>query len=503
MRAYGVKIMGWTRRQKGLGLLGKVILFSVIPSYLIVGFILYLHQRDLKSALNQKYIEDTLSAASLVQRTIRPEDLVERPAWASSFLKAIVQLNPDLVRINIYAPGGGTVKVVASSDPDEIGEVADPKDVRPLITGESIYEEHPEGDVNLFETITPYLQGGKPVASIGIYTSTTHRNAVVAHLTRQTFWFAVTGCALILIAIFFVIHRVLLVRIQLLSRAADDLARGELDRRLPVRGSDELSHLTRSFNSMASSLVGMIGQLNRKAAELERKNGELESFVYTVSHDLKSPVVSLRWVVGMFEEDCGGLLDDTAKGYLERMKTNTRNMEQLITDLLELSRIGRITGPPEDVSVARLLGELLERDRQRIEAKKIRIRLAPQFPTLRGERRRLMQVFDNLLSNAIKFMGDQPNPQIEVGWRDQGVSVEFYVRDNGIGIDPQFHEKIFQIFQRIQEIEVEGTGVGMTIVKKIVEQVGGRVWVESEKGKGATFYFTWPRERREEEVANA
>ena len=231
------------------------------------------------------------------------------------------------------------------------------------------------------------------------------------------------------------------------------------------------------------------------AEKLAQANEELERFVFTVSHDLKSPIVSVQGFASILLNDFGSKLDEEGLHYLQRIQSNAKQMERLIHDLLELSRVGRVVNPFEPVDFNELV-ELVVADFQfQAQEKGVTIEYAKDFPTVVCDRDRIVQVFSNLISNAIKYMGDTPEPRIEIGHFERDDDFVFYVKDNGIGIDPRYHKKIFDLFQSLKEIkDVEGTGVGLTIVKRIVENHKGKVWVESQKGKGATFYFTIPKQ---------
>jgi len=226
--------------------------------------------------------------------------------------------------------------------------------------------------------------------------------------------------------------------------------------------------------------------------ELEAKNAELERFTYTVSHDLKSPLITIKGFLGLLEQDA-------AVGDTERMKADTTHisnavdkMEQLLDELLELSRIGRLVNPSEKVSFDELVREALDMVAGRLADRDVEIEIAPALPAVYGDRSRLREVITNLMDNAAKFMGDQPNPRIEIGVRSDGEETVFYVRDNGIGIEPRYHEKVFDLFDKLEQ-QTEGTGIGLAIVKRIIEVHGGRIWVESEgAGQGSTFCFTLP-----------
>ncbi len=165
-------------------------------------------------------------------------------------------------------------------------------------------------------------------------------------------------------------------------------------------------------------------------------------------------------------------------------------MHKLLGDLLELSRVGRMSNPSDSISFDDLIREALEIVHGRLDARGVTIHSQPNLPLVYGDQPRLVEVLQNLLDNAAKFMGDQPNPVIEIGVNGEkdGMPV-FFVKDNGIGISPEYHEQIFGLFNRL-DAQAEGTGVGLALVKRIIEIHGGRIWVESEEGVGSTFYFT-------------
>ncbi len=227
-------------------------------------------------------------------------------------------------------------------------------------------------------------------------------------------------------------------------------------------------------------------------AELEAKNRELEQFTYTVSHDLKAPLITIRGFLNHLEDDISTGDDERAKKDMQRIVQASDRMELLLNDLLELSRIGRIVNPPQAVSFERVVHEALERVAGSLAKRAVQVEIQAGLPEIYGDRTRLVQVMQNLIDNACKFMGDQTAPCIEIGQsgKDANGMPVFFVRDNGIGIDPQHRDSIFGLFNKLDHT-VEGTGIGLALVKRIVEVYGGQVWVDSEGlGKGATFYFT-------------
>ncbi|MCP3964190.1 MAG: hypothetical protein GY719_40690 [bacterium] len=224
--------------------------------------------------------------------------------------------------------------------------------------------------------------------------------------------------------------------------------------------------------------------------ELETRNAEMERFAYTVSHDLKSPLFTIRGYVGMLEKDLSRGDDERIEGDLQRIHSAAGRMAQLLDEVLELSRVGRLQGTHEEVALGELAAEVAEHLDGPISRRGVDLRIEPGLPTVVGDRPRLLEVLQNLIDNACKFMGDQPRPRIVVGSREDGDGMVFYVRDNGIGIDPRYQEKIFGLFDRL-DLAIEGTGVGLALVKRIVEVHGGRIWVESQgEGYGATFCYT-------------
>lgn len=235
-----------------------------------------------------------------------------------------------------------------------------------------------------------------------------------------------------------------------------------------------------------------------RTSELAQKTEELESFIYTVSHDLKAPVISLQGLASLLQLELGDKLNENAALYLERIQANTVHMQRLINELLELSRIGRLREPRQPVSMTDLVRDVLNELQGQIELKQAIITVADDLPPATGERNRLHQVWMNLITNALHYARPEAPPIIEIGARDGAPDGfwHYFVRDNGIGIAPEHHEKIFEMFYRVEGNynSSESTGVGLAIVKRIIQSHGGKVWVDSEgQGRGSTFWFTLPK----------
>lgn len=248
---------------------------------------------------------------------------------------------------------------------------------------------------------------------------------------------------------------------------------------------------TRELKQTNQALAAEVSERKRSQHALEAKNAELDSFVYSVSHDLKSPLVAAQGMAGALLEDYADRLDGQGCHYLSRLQANVDHMERLIQELLLLSRVGRESRGSEAVSLAEVVSEVLGELAAPIRERGIKVSLG-DLGAVRAVRTQIQQVLSNLIGNAVKYIGDTVTPTIEIGSAARGGTVECWVRDNGIGIDPAYHSKVFEIFQRLHDVEAEGTGIGLAIVKKSVEAAGGRIWLESAPGLGSTFRFTWP-----------
>lgn len=235
---------------------------------------------------------------------------------------------------------------------------------------------------------------------------------------------------------------------------------------------------------------GAVARAAGLIAALERSNADLDGFAHVASHDLKAPLRGIAALSEWIEEDLGEHVTDAARGHLAMLRRRVRRLEDLIEGILSYSRAGRTGREVSEVDVGALLAEAIELLAPPSSAA---ITVDPGMPVLRTARVPLQQVFMNLISNALKHAG--PEAAVRVGARETGVLWEFSVSDNGPGIAPAYHERIWAIFQTLKpRDEVEGTGIGLSVVRKIVASMGGRAWVESVEGRGACFRFTWPRE---------
>jgi signal transduction histidine kinase len=318
-----------------------------------------------------------------------------------------------------------------------------------------------------------------------------------------------------LLLILLIVARKIVRPVRSVARVITDIKAGKPSSRFASAGNqrDEIVQLGLIFNDMLDmleeknrQLVESQSELEAKVhelaarqqerekliEELEAKNTELERFTYTVSHDLKSPLITIRGFLGLLEKDIAGGDVLRMNTDMARIKEASEKMQLLLNDLLALSRIGRLMNPPEHISFNKIVDQALEMVAGRLSGRNVKINIAGDSQLLYGDRQRLREVFENLLDNAVKYMGAQSSPEITIGVRHADNDIVYYVQDNGMGLDPRYHDKIFGLFEKLDPA-VDGTGVGLAIVRRIIEVHGGRIWVESEGiDRGSTFCFTLP-----------
>ena len=313
-------------------------------------------------------------------------------------------------------------------------------------------------------------------------------------LQRRILFF--TGLVLVAAIAFAVfISKSLMKPLKELTSSAMAIKREGIDSaQIPVSGTAETIELGAILSKMLASIKETREQREELIRALEAQNAELERFAYSVSHDLKSPLITIKGYIGAIAEDLANGKLESVEADLARVSGAADKMTMLLSNVLELSRIGRLVNPPQDVSLAELAEEAVQLVATQVERKGIEIEISSNALVLNGDRIRLLEVIQNLIENAIKYMGDQPHPRIEIGSRRDGEETVLYVRDNGMGIEPEYHERIFRLFDQLDQ-STDGTGIGLALVKRIIEVHGGRIWIESEGlGHGSTFCFTVPPE---------
>ena len=318
------------------------------------------------------------------------------------------------------------------------------------------------------------------------YERRSSREDLLAYSVQKTktvsFTLTTFSVIMALFVVSFLIYRISN-RITKMVKMADSITGGNYEAHTEETGRDELSGLARSLNYMAKTLSFTI-------SELKRKNTELDQFAHIVSHDMKAPLRGIDNVVSWIEEDHKEELSPKVADYLQLIKGRVIRGENLIQGLLSYARIGKDENHKEELNIHSLVEEVLENF---AVSAGTRINLSPLLPVIYSEKLPLLQIFSNLIGNAIKY-NDKEEGEISVYHKEYADQWEFYVKDNGPGIGQNYHEKIFLIFQTLQERDsFESTGVGLAIVRKILDSRNEKIYVSSEPGKGSVFSFTWKK----------
>ncbi|MCF6154586.1 MAG: HAMP domain-containing sensor histidine kinase [Candidatus Brocadia sp.] len=282
-----------------------------------------------------------------------------------------------------------------------------------------------------------------------------------------------------------------------LTKATERFAGGDLQHRVKITRKDEIGVLANSFNSMAEELARIINEhkrtekeLKHYSAELKRSNEELQHFAYIASHDLQEPLRMISSYLQLIKRRYKGNLDKDADEFIQYAVDGANRLQKMINGLLEYSRVDTHGKSFELADCEVVLQQALTNLKVVIEESAATITHDP-LPAVMADSSQLLLVFQNLITNAVKFRGNEP-PCIHISAKHKENEWIFSVHDNGIGIEPEYHGRLFVIFRRLHSREYPGVGLGLSICKKVVKRHGGRIWVESEPGKGSTFYFTIP-----------
>ncbi|MFI2752665.1 ATP-binding protein [Cellulomonas sp. P22] len=294
--------------------------------------------------------------------------------------------------------------------------------------------------------------------------------------------------------------------IAALAADAQAVSSGDLTHPVAATGPGEIAVLARDMERMRRTLVDQLDaleessrqvrethqQLTEQAEELRRSNRDLEQFAYVASHDLQEPLRKVASFTQLLQKRYGGQLDERADQYIDFAVDGAKRMQQLIQDLLGFSRVGRLGGEETDVDLTKVLAEAVENLGEAV-AESGAVVTSDALPQVRGERSLLVQLLQNLVGNAVKFRDPEREPRVHVTARRVEGSWELECTDNGIGIDPQYAERVFVIFQRLHAKDVyEGTGIGLALCKKIVEYHGGRIWIDPSATQGTSIRWTLP-----------
>lgn len=342
----------------------------------------------------------------------------------------------------------------------------------------------------------------RPVAyeadTIGTIVVESNLSALYSRLWRYA---AIAGTIVIVLipfvfALSSYLKRVISNPIRRLARVASSIAtHQDYSIRTEAVADDEVGQLTRAFNHMLNTIELRDRMLVHQASELARSNKELEQFAYISSHDLQEPLRKITTLSEMLRERFGNTGDPDMNRVVASICSSSARMRALIIDLLTYSRVTRKGLDTAQLDLNDIVSDVLSDLESRPPDATITV---DPLPKIEANTFQIRQLFQNLIANALKFRGNE-RPRVRITAKTNGAMWTFGVQDNGIGIDPKYTEQIFDVFQRLHTRDAyPGTGIGLAICRKIVEQNGGRIWVESEPGRGSTFYFTWPVEKRKE-----
>ncbi|MCA9409498.1 MAG: HAMP domain-containing protein [Candidatus Omnitrophica bacterium] len=298
--------------------------------------------------------------------------------------------------------------------------------------------------------------------------------------------------------------------LKALVNATHQVGVGNLAVNLKVSAKDEIGELSAAFNQMSEKILEFKSELENKneilaqnlkiteeqKRDLEKVNKELDRFVHTVSHDLRSPLMGISGYGSVLDSQYKEKLDSRGQRCIQGIKEGAKRINTMIEDLLMLTKISRIKNPYEEVDMNELVQEIVKRLEFNIQERQVNLVIVQELPIVKCDRIKMGEVFHNLINNAVKFSSNNSAraPQVDIGCQELDEAYQFYVRDNGIGIAVEDQDKVFEIFQRsVHAGEYKGTGVGLSIVREVIQDHGGKVWIESELGQGAAFFFTIPK----------
>lgn len=469
----------------------QLVLGIVLVHALLMGiFVFELVQRE-QAFLQQQSRDQAASLARTLATNSTVWVLASDLAGLDELIRSVDRY-PDL-RYAMLVDAEG--RVLAHSRSDIAGQyLLDPVSQRLLNAPSETQLLYKDGQ--LVDVAEPVLVGEERLgwARVGLGQDRVREN--LAQVARHGLLFAaIAVLAGILFAWF--MARGLTRDISTLVHTAEGIRQGRRDQRAELDRPDELGQLAADFNLMLDNLTERERRLQAKTEELSRSNAELERFAYVASHDLQEPLRMVGSYVQLLARRYQGKLDADADDFIHYAVDGATRMQQLINDLLAYSRVGTRGGEILPTDSNRVLDSALFNLGHAIEASGARIE-REGLPTLPADASQLTQVLQNLIGNALKFKGEAA-PEIHISARDEGEFWRFSVRDNGIGIDPAQSERVFQIFQRLHtREEYPGTGIGLSICKRIVERHGGQIGVLSAPGAGAEFWFTLPKTAKQE-----
>jgi two-component system sensor kinase len=466
-----------------LSLLTKFTIVSLIITAVIgIALAWGIQQQMEQNALQQAADITADRVAATLNPMLQQEDLNSsldpvRYAQVDTLVRQNV-LSEHIVRVKIWSRDG---LLLYSDDKEQIGQrFPDDDELKEALSGKIVRVISPEKEENeeerqnfgrLFEILVPLLPGNSTQV-YGVYEVYQDLDLLEPHIAeiRNFVWSSIGIGFLILYGSLFAFVR----------NASHELVhRSEENARLYEEAKQRLEERKRAEK-----------ELIKRTTQLEAANKELEAFSYSVSHDLRAPLRAIDGFSRVILEEYTGKLDDEGKRYLKIIRDNTQKMGQLIEDLLALSRLGRKQMDVSEIDMAKLAKDVFDELKATAPERTIQLDIKT-LPSACGDQSMIHQVFVNLISNSIKFTRPKEKAVIEIGGRAEGNEYIYYVKDNGVGFDMQYLNKLFGVFQRLHSAdEFEGTGVGLALVQRIIHRHGGRVWAEGKVNEGATFYFT-------------
>ena len=404
---------------------------------------------------------------------------------------AALRAEPDVVSAGIVTPDG---RVFASYARDG-GSVAAPA------SHPGVEYRYERGSVVLFQDISLEGSGLGMVFIRSELREVSQRVLRYAAIATAVF----LGSLLAALAISARAQRAVALPIQRLAETAAVVSsRKDYSVRAASEGDGELRRLIDTFNEMLEQIQlqdeelraardGLEKRVQERTQELTALNDELEAFSYSVSHDLRAPLRHIHGFVDLLQRRAGATLDETSRRHLGTIANAAKRMGQLVDDLLAFSRMGRVELRRGRVDLQRIVQDVIRELKEQNPARQVAFQAAGGLPEVPGDAATLRVVMGNLISNALKYTRTRERAEIEIGSRNGAGEAVIYVRDNGVGFDMQYADKLFGVFQRLHRAdEFEGTGIGLATVRRIVHRHGGRTWAEGQTGRGATFYFSLP-----------